>query len=59
MGSKLETPMRAACQNGNRSILIDEVDGADLPELKEGQVRVAPGWGGIRGTDLAEWLYDH
>jgi len=38
----METPMRAACQNGNRSILIDEVDGADLPELKEGQVRVAP-----------------
>jgi hypothetical protein len=57
MGSQMEAPMRAACWNGNRSILIDEVDAADLPELKEGQVRVAPAWCGICGTDLAEWLY--
>jgi hypothetical protein len=36
--------MRAACWNGNRSILIDEVDAEDLAELKEGHVRVAPAW---------------
>jgi hypothetical protein len=44
--------VRAVRWYGNRDIRLDHLE---LPPLEYGQVRIAPAWCGICGSDLGEW----
>ncbi|KAF2098354.1 GroES-like protein [Rhizodiscina lignyota] len=56
-GHTENSTIRAVQWNGNKNLKLAHINVSDLPPLKEGQVRVAPAWCGICGSDIGEWAH--
>ena len=48
--------VKAARLHGNRDVRIEQISAPTSP-LAEGEVRIAPAWVGICGTDVAEYAH--
>lgn len=48
--------VKAARLHGNKDVRIEQIPVSTNP-LAEGEVRIAPAWVGICGTDVGEYAY--
>lgn len=52
--SRSNTIIRTVHWNGNRDVRLVHLD-CELPPLQDGEVRLAPAWVGLCGSDVNEW----